>query len=181
VSTNPTGSWKILHGRINLAVGRVRVRVAPLVTRVARCARASSFRRDRACAFVRSCVRACVRAAGSRGGLEMLFGNQKKIDLAVPVDSSGSPVSMRQVLAHLKVPAFWLSVASATVPVCTSACARVAAFVSRVHVFCAPALVRLCAICCAAFEVGLRSRFWGEKCDPPLRACTTGTAPERAS
>ena len=132
-------------------------------------------------ARVRSCVRACVRAAGSRGGLEMLFGNQKKIDLAVPVDSSGSPVSMRQVLAHLKVPAFWLSVASATVPVCTSACARVAAFVSRVHVFRAPALVRLCAICCAAFEVGLRSRFWGEKCDPPLRACTTGTAPERAS
>lgn len=111
----------------------------------------------------------------------MLFGNQKKIDVAVPVGSSGSPVSMRQVLAHLKVSAFSLSVARATVPVCTSACARVGASVSRVHVFWAFALVRLCAICRAAFGAGMRSRFWGGKCDPPLRACTTGTAPERAS
>lgn len=71
----------------------------------------------------------------------MLFGNQKKIDVAVPVGSSGSPVSMRQVLAHLKVSAFWLSVSSVTVPVCTSACARVAASVSRVNVFWAHAPV----------------------------------------
>jgi hypothetical protein len=34
----------------------------------------------------------------------MLFGNQKKIDVSVPVGSTGPPVSMRQVLAHLKVP-----------------------------------------------------------------------------
>ena len=46
--------------------------------------------------------RAC--ASGCSGGLEMLFGNQKKIDVSVPVDSTGPPVSMRQVLAHLKVP-----------------------------------------------------------------------------
>ncbi len=34
----------------------------------------------------------------------MLFGNQKKIDVSVPVGPAGLPVSMRQVLAHLKVP-----------------------------------------------------------------------------
>ena len=39
-----------------------------------------------------------------RGGLELLFGNQKQLDISVPSPAAGArPLSIRDVLIHLKV------------------------------------------------------------------------------
>lgn len=37
------------------------------------------------------------------GGLELLFGNQKELDISVPAPPAGATMSIRHVLAHLKV------------------------------------------------------------------------------
>jgi hypothetical protein len=52
-------------------------------------------------------VRVCAdwaRPRGRSGGLELLFGNQKQIDVAVPAPAPGAgPLTIRDVLIHLKV------------------------------------------------------------------------------
>ena len=46
----------------------------------------------------------CVMSASvNSGGLELLFGNQKQLDISVPAPASGAPLSIRHVLNQLKV------------------------------------------------------------------------------
>jgi hypothetical protein len=42
-------------------------------------------------------------ASVNSGGLELLFGNQKQLDISVPAPASGAQLSIRHVLNHLKV------------------------------------------------------------------------------
>ena len=62
------------------------------------------------CMYLHTCLSVCLlaslcgmSASVNSGGLELLFGNQKQLDISVPAPASGAPLSIRHVLNHLKV------------------------------------------------------------------------------